>query len=409
MSDDRAAPIEADLPLSDVRIVDFSRLLPGPWATQMLADLGADVIKVERPGSGDPSRHNPPLFGSDSCYFLSVNGNKRFLGLELGQPEGQSVVRRLFEWADVAIDGFRVGVTADLGIDDTSARTANPGIIHCSITGFGEDGPWSGIAGHDLAIQAMAGVLEVSGQTMPSFLAADYAAGAVAAIGILAALRRRDRTGQGCHLDLSMHDCLFAMGNISLAAGLVRRAGGSGSPGLEVWGANPRYDIYPTRDGKRIAVCLLETRLWAQFCEAIGRTDLIGADESLQNRLSTHGEHSALYREAIAAYCLSQDRDTIAAAMASQALPVVPVHTAEEAVSSRHAVARNLIQEVEHPTQGAIPLLRNPLERAGLTRGRTRLAQRLGRDTDDVLAMLGLPEAERDQLRAMGVVSAAEG
>ncbi len=399
---------DADLPLAGVRIVDFSRLLPGPWATQMLADLGADVIKVERPGTGDPSRHNPPRFGSDSCYFLGVNGNKRFLGLELDRPEGQGVVRRLLQWADVAVEGFRVGVAAKLGIDDACARAVNPGIIHCSITGFGEDGPWSGIAGHDLAIQAMAGVLDVSGQTMPSFLAADYAAGAMAAIGMLAALRRRDRTGRGCHLDLSMHDCLFAMGNISLAGGLVRRAGGSGRPGIEVWGANPRYDIYPTRDGKRIAVCLLETRFWVQFCDVIGRNDLADADEALESRLSTHGERNTAYREAIAAYCLSLDRDSIAAAMDARALPVVPVHSAEEAVRSSHAAARNLIREVEHPTEGTIPLLRNPLERTGLARATTRLAQRLGRDSDEVLAMLDVPEAERARLRADGVIASAE-
>ncbi len=395
-----------DLPLAGVRIADFSRLLPGPWATQMLADLGADVIKVERPGMGDPSRHNPPRFGSQSAYFLSVNGNKRFLGLAMDKPEGQAVAKRLLGWADVVIESFRGGVAARFGIDEAGARTVNPAIIHCSITGFGQDGPWAHIAGHDLAIQALAGVLEVDGMAMPSFQAADYAAASMAAIGILAALRRRDRNGQGCHLDLAMHDCLVAMGNISLANGLVQRAGGSGTPGLEVWGGNPRYDIYPTRDGRRVAVCLLEPRFWSGFCAVIGRADLVVAEEGPEHRLSAHGDRSAGYRDAIAGYCLAHDRDEIVGIMNAHALPVVAVHTAEEAVTSGNAAARGLIDEVEHPRDGVVPLLGNPLARSGMTRAASRPAQDLGQDTEEVLAMLDIPPAERDRLRASGIVSA---
>ena len=382
---------DSDLPLAGVRVVDFSRLLPGPWATQMLGDLGADVIKVERPGHGDPSRHNPPLFNQESAYFLSVNGNKRFLALELDKPEGRAVVQRLLQWADVAIESFRGGVAAKFGIDEAGARAANPAIIHCSISGFGQDGPLSHIAGHDLAIQAVSGVLEVGGMTMPSFQAADYAAASVAAIGILAALRKRDRTGRGTHLDLSMHDCLFGMGNISLAKGLVEHAGVTGSASLEVWGGNPRYDIYPTQDGRRVAVCLLEARLWAIFCGVIGRPDLVFADEGPQDRLSVHGDRAGAYRAAIAAYCMAHDRDTIAATMDRHALPVVAVHTAAEAVASANTRERGLLQEVTHGRDGAVTLLRNPLHRSGLVRSKYRPAGDLGQDTVEILAALAEP------------------
>lgn len=395
---------DGDLPLDGIRIVDFSRLLPGPWSTQMLADLGAQVVKVEQPGLGDPSRHNPPRYRTQSAYFVGVNGNKHFIALQLGTVAGAAVARRLLGWADVVVESFRVGVASRLGIDYAAARSANPAVIHCSITGYGQDGPLAHIAGHDLAIQATSGLLGVGSGAMPAFLAADYAGAATATIGILAALRRRDRTGRGCHLDIAMHDSLFAMGNIALGSGLAKQGGGSGEPQLEVWGGNPRYDLYPTRDGRQVAVCLLEPRLWALFCQELGRPDLISGEERPEHRHTPHGQRSQLYRDAIAAYCLAHDRDDIAARMEAQSIPVVAVLSPEEAVTSVNAAGRDLIDTVAHPTDGDVPVLRNPLHRAGLTRSGSRAAQPLGADTDEVLGWLGFSEAERQRLRADGTV-----
>jgi CoA:oxalate CoA-transferase len=182
------------LPLADVKVLEFARLLPGPWATQMLADLGADVIKVEQIRLGDPSRYNPPTYRDESVYFHSVNAGKRGITLDLAQPAGIKIARKLLAWADVAVESFRPGISAKLRFDFETARQLNPRIIYCSISGFGQTGPLAHVPGHDLVIQAMAGILKphqdgscVPG--MPPFQAADLAAANMACIGILSALR----------------------------------------------------------------------------------------------------------------------------------------------------------------------------------------------------------------------------
>lgn len=370
-TDDRRA-----LPLAGVRIADFSRLLPGPWCTQLLGDLGAEIVKVERP-EGDPSRHNPPLYRETSAYFCGVNGNKTSLALDLSRPEHRAEARRLIASADVVVESFAAGGASKLGIDWGTARALRPDIIYCSITGFGQTGPLAHIAGHDLAIQAMTGLLGVGPDTPPAFQAADYAAGAMAVIAILGALRRRDRTGEGGYLDVAMFDSLFGMGNIALASAVARRAGGTGLPAMEVWGGNPRYAIYPTRDDKRVAVCLLEAKVWRAFCHAIERPDLV-VDEDPSARLSGHAEHAERFRAAIAAFCLAHDRDAIGARMIALGLPVVPVLSPDDAVASEHVAARGLLQRIVHPAEGPTLALGSGLGRTGLVRSQRSPAPTIG-------------------------------
>lgn len=365
---DQRAETEA-LPLAGVKVVDFSRLLPGPWCAQLLGDLGAEVIKVERP-EGDPSRHNPPLYRKESVYFCSVNGNKRSAALDLTRPDDVETARRLIAEADVLVESFGAGRAKKLGIDWEAAEAVNPRLVYCSLTGFGQNGPLAHIPGHDLAVQAMSGILGVTRPAMPAFQAGDYAAAAMAVIGILAALRARDHSGRGRFLDVAMFDGLFGMGNIAFATALSRRAGGTGAPAMEVWGGNPRYAIYPTSDGRSVAVCLLETKIWREFCAAIGRTDLIFEDEDPSHRLSSHGERAVLYREAIAGFCAGHSRDEIGARMIALGLPVLPVLSPAEAVESEHAQARGLVETVEHPTEGSTAAIRSGLGASGLVRGR---------------------------------------
>jgi crotonobetainyl-CoA:carnitine CoA-transferase CaiB-like acyl-CoA transferase len=356
------------LALDGIRVVDFSRLLPGPWCTQMLADLGAEVVKVERPG-GDPSRHNAPFYKHESVYFSSVNGSKRSLALDLTQPKDRSEAYRLIAESDVLVESFGRGGAEKLEVDWERARTLNPRLIYCSITGFGQTGALAPISGHDLAVQAATGLLALEDTPAPAFQAADYAAAAMAVIAILAALRRRDRDGEGTYLDVAMFDALFGMGNIGLASALARLAGSTGTPAMEVWGGNPRYRTYPTRDGKKVAVCLLEAKIWHRFCEAIGREDLI-VDEPPEARLSNHAAHAEAFSRAISEYCLAHDRDELAARMMAMALPVVPVLTPDEAVSSAHVRDRGLVEVVEHPTEGRTYALRSGLFGSGLVRRR---------------------------------------
>jgi CoA:oxalate CoA-transferase len=357
---------DAKLPLAGIKVVDFSRLLPGPWCTQMLADMGAAVMKVERP-DGDPSRHNPPLYRQESVYFCSVNGGKQSLALDLSDPDDRARAHRLIGEADVLVESFGRGGAAKLDVHWERAKAIKPNLIYCSITGFGQSGTLAPIAGHDLAIQAASGLLSLTDEVMPAFQAADYAAASMAVIGILGALRNRDRDGEGAYLDVAMFDALFGMGNIGLAGALGRLAGGTGMPAMEVWGGNPRYTTYPTRDKKRVAVCLLEAKVWRRFCEVIGRPDLAFADEKAGDRLSSHGARAELFREALSEYCLAHDRDDIGARMIANSLPVMPVLTPDEAVASEHVRSRRLIEAVEHSTEGRTFAIRSGLMDAGIT------------------------------------------
>jgi CoA:oxalate CoA-transferase len=404
---DRAA---ASLPLQGIRVLDFSRLLPGPWCTQMLADLGADVIKVEQPGIGDPARHNPPDYRTLSVYFCNVNRGKRSIALDLSSNAGREVALRLIDRADVLIESFRRGVTTRLGIDAEAARARNARLIYCSITGFGQDGPLAAVPGHDLVIQAMTGLMNVQPVAdvippVPGFQAADYAGATSALSGILAALLRRDRTGEAAMLDISMFDSLLAMGNVTLTGAMARAAGSPAVPGMEVWGRNPRYCTYRTRDGKAVAVSLLETRTWQHFCRHIGRPDLIAEDESPRDRHSTHGDRAALFRDTLTAYFAAHDRDGVVAELLDVDVPICPVSTPEEALAHPHVAARGLLDRIEHSSEGGIPRLANPLARSGLARTAEREPPALGADTDAVLAELGYAADERVAFHDAGVVA----
>ncbi len=400
----------AHLPLAGIKVADFSRLLPGPWCAQLLADFGADVIKIEQPGVGDYARHNPPNYKDSSVYFNSVNTNKRAIALDLASDKGREVAYRLFETSDVVLESFRPGVTGKLKIDYAAAKAVNPALVYCSISGYGQDGPLARVPGHDLVIQSMTGLMGMNLErepvpSVPGFQSADYAAAAMAAIGVLAALMRRKDSGEGCYLDLSMFDSLLYMCNIVLTGGMSRLAGGAGLPMLEAFGANPRYNTYRCKDGKPVAVSLLEAHNWAQFCEVIGRQDLIFADEGLEDRHSDHGERAGLFREAIEAYCNTHDRAGLLAVMEEHQIPISAINAPDEALAEPVVAARGNIEYYDHPMEGRLPHLVSPFARAGLTRDGRTAAPELGADTDEVLADLGYSDDERDTLKKAGVVT----
>ena len=400
----------AHLPLAGIKVADFSRLLPGPWCAQLLADFGADVIKIEQPGVGDYARHNPPNYADSSVYFNSVNTNKRAIALDLASDEGREVAYRLFKTSDVVLESFRPGVTGKLKIDYAAAKAVNPALVYCSISGYGQDGPLARVPGHDLVIQSMTGLMGMNLErepvpSVPGFQSADYAAAAMAAIGVLAALTRRKDSGEGCYLDLSMFDSLMYMCNIVLTGSMSRLAGGAGLPMLEAFGANPRYNTYQCKDGRPVAVSLLEAHNWAQFCEVIGRTDLIFEDESLEDRHSDHGERAGLFRDAIEEYCDTHDRADLLAVMEEHQIPISAINAPDEALAEPVVAARGNIEYYDHPTEGRLPHLVSPFARAGLTRDGRTAAPELGADTDDVLADLGYSDDERDTLKKAGVVT----
>ena len=261
-------------PLDGLLVLDFSTLLPGPLATLILAEAGAEVIKIERPG-GEEMRSYRPRWGADSVNFAMLNRGKKSLALDLKQPAGRERLRPLLERADVLVEQFRPGVMERLGLDPAAVRAINPGIVYCSITGFGQTGARQGIAAHDLNYIGETGLLSLSmgpgdRPVVPPALRADIGAGANPAVmNILLALRERERTSEGRTLDIAMADNLFpfmfwAIGNAQ-AAGLSPRNGGD-----LVTGGSPRYRLYPTADGKVLAAAPLEQQFWDAFVELVG-------------------------------------------------------------------------------------------------------------------------------------------
>ena len=399
----------ADLPLDGVFITDFSRLLPGPWCTQLLSDLGATVVKVERPGGGDMSRANPPTFKKRSVYFNSVNGGKHSVTLDMATEQGRDIAKKMIAQSDVVLETFRPGVAEKLGIDYAHAQELNPAVVYCSITGFGQTGPLSHISGHDLVIQALSGFAGLSAQPgkapdVPGFQAADYAGATMAVIGILAAILKQRATGKGSNLDVAMFDSLFAMCNISQTGAMSRNTGNTGLPAIEVWGGNPRYATYLTKDNKAVAVALLEKRLWVNFCTAIDRADLIDHDEQPEDRHSNHGNKADQYRAAIADCCGAKNRDELIDEMTRHGVPMCPIYSPDEALNSENVAGRGLIETAAHPEEGDIPQIVNPLAISGIARRHRPHAPDVGEANDAVLKGLGFSDTEIEDLKKDGVM-----
>lgn len=263
-------------PLAGVRVVDFSTLLPGPMATLILAEAGAEVIKLERPGSGEDMRAYPPMVTEDSgVNFALLNRGKRSLAVDLKDPATVERVKGLIQDADVLVEQFRPGVMDRLGLGYETLKALNPALVYCSITGFGQTGPKADLAAHDLNYMSETGILNLGADSrgdpvLPPVLVADIGGGTMpAVISILLALRDAEKTGEGAHLDVAMADNLFAWGYWALGEGAAGK--GDPKPGGElVTGGSPRYQVYRCADGRWLACAPLEPKFWANFCEVIG-------------------------------------------------------------------------------------------------------------------------------------------
>jgi alpha-methylacyl-CoA racemase len=291
-------------PLEGVRVIDFSTLLPGPLATLILAEAGAEVIKIERPGQGDELRDYEPKLGGTSVGFALLNRGKRSLALDLKDAAARARLEPLLAGAAVLVEQFRPGVMDRLGLGYAAVRALNPRIVYCSITGYGQSGPKAGIAGHDLNYVADTGLLALAGAegapAIPPGLIADIGGGALpAVINILLALRRADATGAGCHLDVAMTDNLFAWqwwAQALLASGRAPR------PGRELLtGGSPRFQVYATADGRCVAAAPLEERFWQRFCALIGLPEALRGQRADPAALRGQRADPAAARGAVAA------------------------------------------------------------------------------------------------------------
>jgi crotonobetainyl-CoA:carnitine CoA-transferase CaiB-like acyl-CoA transferase len=343
-------------PLEGLRVLDFTTLLPGPLCTLVLAEAGAEVIKIERPGRGDEMRTYLPKFGVDSVNFALLNRGKRSVAIDLKAPRAVDRLRPLLETADVVIEQFRPGVMDRLGLGYAALSEIQPRVVYCSLTGYGQTGPNSAIAAHDLNYAAETGLLGIAAGSdgapvVPAALVADIGGGSFpAVINVLLALQRRARTGQGCHLDVAMSDNLFTFMYWGLGNGFA--AGRWPRPGRElVSGGSPRYQIYRTADDRFVAAAPLEEQFWTRFCELI----------ALPEPWRDDARDPAGTRQAVAERIRSASAGEWRARFAGQDVCCSIVATLEEAVENAHFRARGLFERTVTADGRRIPALPLPL------------------------------------------------
>ncbi len=409
---------ETNLPLAGLRIFDLTRILAGPTCTQILGDLGADVIKIERAGAGDDTRKWGPPFlkdaaGSDtgeSAYYLAANRNKRSLTLDLSQPDGQALARRLIAKSDVLIENFKSGDLAKYGLSYDQLKSEFPRLVYCSITGFGQTGPYAKRAGYDYLAQGMGGIMSITGQpeSVPGsepvkvgIAIADITTGLYAAVSILAALRHRDATGQGQQIDLALLDTqvswLANEGMNYLVSGRVPKRLGNAHANIVP------YQVFATLDGHLILAVGNDVQ-FRKFCEFAGRPE-IAADARFANnpgRLKNQDILVPMLREIIKA----KPRDHWLKGLETLGVPCGPVNNIDQVFADPQVLARQMKIELEHKPAGVrVPMIGSPIKMSATPPAYRRAPPVCGQHTDEVLKeMLDLSEAEIGALRARGVV-----
>ncbi|PXA99654.1 CoA transferase [Nostoc sp. 3335mG] len=393
-------------PLAGRRVLDLSRVLAGPWCTMVLADLGAEVTKVEHPRGGDDTRHwGPPYTGGESAYYLCANRNKRSIAIDLSTPDGQRIVREMAAEADVLVENYKLGGLDKYGLDYASIAAINPRIVYCSVSGYGRTSPIAERPGYDYVIQAEGGLMAVTGpvdgEPMKVGVAVtDLFTGMAAAQAILAALIAADRDGLGQHLDMALYDNQIAMmanvGSAALVSGNEPRRFGNGHPTIVP------YQLFDTQDGQ-VVVAVGNDGQFAAFARLLGRPELTEDDRFARNSARV-GNREALLAQIVP---LMRERPTEywLQGLRAAGIPGGAVRGVAEAQAAPETLARNMIATVPHPTAGEVRLVASPLKLS-----RTPVVDPigpplLGQHSDEVLAAMGYDAAAITELRAKGVVA----
>ena len=375
--------------LSGIKIIDLSRLLTGPYCTMNLADLGADVIKVEVPGRGDDARLFGPFANGESGYFMTLNRNKRSITLDLRVPEGQAVLKDLIKDADVVLENFTIGTMEKWGIGYEQLQQLNPRLIFASITGFGQFGPYAKRVAFDAIAQAMGGLMSITGYpdnppTRVGTSLGDINAGNFMTIAILAALLQRGRTGEGQRIDISMHDCIFAI----LENAVVRHTMAGQDPsriGSRHASVAP-YDVFQAKDGFVIIACANEAT-WQRLCKAMGQPELIEDKRFLLN--DDRSRHINDLSAIINSWTGEQALDEILLLLQENSVPSAPILTISDLVTDNHIQARRMLVETEHPVAGKVRIPGIPFKMSASPDCIERPAPLLGQHTEEILEQLG--------------------
>ncbi|VWC78262.1 L-carnitine dehydratase/bile acid-inducible protein F [Burkholderia contaminans] len=399
--------------LSHIRVLDLTRVLAGPWCAQTLADFGADVIKVERPGAGDDTRHwGPPYLkdadGADTAeaaYYLAANRNKRSVTVDIATPEGQQIVRELAAQSDVVLENYKVGQLKKYGLDYDSLRAVNPDLVYCSVTGFGQTGPYAHRAGYDFIIQGIGGFMSITGERdgepgggpqKAGVAIADLATGLYSTIAVLAALAHRDRTGEGQYIDMALLDV-----QVALLANMNTNFLASGKPPVRWGNAHPNivpYQTFQTRDGW-IIVAVGNDGQFRKFVEAGGRPEL--ADDERFATNPSRVRHRDTLVPILAEMVKARDKADWIGALEAAGVPCGPINDLDEVFDNEQVVARGMQVSLPHPCGADAKLVRNPIRMSATPPEARTAPPLLGAQTDDVLRdMLGYDDAKIATLRA---------
>ena len=398
-------------PLAGIKVLDISRVLAGPWCGQMLADMGAEVIKIERPQSGDDTRHwGPPwLSGStESAYYLCANRGKRSVTVDMAKPEGQALIKQLAAQSDVLLENFKVGGLKKYGLDYASLKALNPGLVYCSITGFGQESPYAHRAGYDFMIQAMGGLMSLTGKpdsesgggpVKVGVAITDIFTGLYAANAVLAALYQRRDSGKGCHIDLALMDVqVGVLANQALnylTSGQVPQRLGNAHPNIVP------YQAFATADGHMI-VAVGNDEQFRRFCQVIDQPQL-AQDE----RFATNGsrvQHRDTLIPLLELALGAQPTDTWLSAFEAVGVPCGPINTLDRVFDDPHVKARGLKQTLPHSQAGEVNLVANPIRINGESLSATTAPPTLGEHTDSVLDAIGISDEQRLALRQAGII-----
>ncbi len=393
------------LPLSKIRVLDFTRILSGPYCTMKLGDMGAEIIKIEARGSGDDTRYwAPPYVGEESVYFLSVNRNKKSITLDLKSKEGKEIVQKLIRKSDIVVENFRAGVMEKLGFDYKSVKKLNSKIIYCSISGYGQTSEQSHQPSFDLVVQGESGFMDITGfpdgsPTKAGVSLADIAAGHAAFEGILLALFHRQKTGKGQYIDISLLDSLISMftfqSQIALSTATTPKRKGNLHPTITP------YETFETKDGY-INIAAGNEGLWKNFSKAINRTDLLTVENFSVNpkRVENRVE---LQKELIPILKLKTS-DEWFKIFAEYDVPVGKINTVKEALNLPTVLGREMVIELNHSTVGKMKTVGNPIKLSSVKNYNYKPAPAIGEHSDKILKQLGYSKKEIAKLKSQKVV-----
>ncbi len=393
-------------PLAGVRVLDFTRVLAGPAASLALADLGAEVIKIEPPGTGDETRTFPPIRDGESHYFLSVNRGKKSIVVDLKSPAGVQLVKDLAAKCDIVVENYRPGVMDRLGLGYAALSAVNPRLIYCAISGYGQTGPLKDNPSFDIVLQAMSGALSMNGDPdgLPTKLGiplGDLVGGINGPIGIVSALYERERTGKGRFIDVSLMDGLIGMlgyiAQLAFFTGQDPQRQGSQHPNLVPYG------IFPAKDDGSIVVACLTPGFWGRICKSIGREEL--TDDPRYDTLEKRRDARTEVNEIVSEFTRRHTVEELVDIFTRFEVPHAPILGVTEALSQPQAAHREMVVEVEHRTLGAIPIVNRPIK-FDEAQPRPAAPPVLGQDTEAILSgILDLTAEQIEALRADKVIS----